>query len=79
MDWKTKEGIIDIVAHLRRTVKSLGCLPSATKSISKQNLDTADMELQAFFWETVVDSKKYFTPDSDGYQVFIDELKGLIK
>ncbi len=79
MDWKTPEGITAIVANLRRTVRSFGCLPSATKSNIKNNLDAIDTELQAFFWETVVDSNKYFAPDSNGYQILTDELKELIK
>ncbi|PKM76413.1 MAG: hypothetical protein CVU90_12105 [Firmicutes bacterium HGW-Firmicutes-15] len=78
MDWKTQEGITGIVANLRRTVKTFGCLPSATKSNIKNNLDAIDTDMQAFFWETVVDSKKYFAPDSNGYQILTDELKELI-
>jgi len=78
MDWNTQEGITGIVSNLRRTVKSFGCLPSATKSNIKHNLDAIDTDLQAFFWESIVDSKKYFDANSNGYQVFIDELKGLV-
>lgn len=78
MEWKTQEGITDIVANLRRTVRSFGCLPSATKSNLKHNLGAVDTDLQAFFWEIAVDSKKYFAPDSNGYQILTDELKELI-
>jgi hypothetical protein len=79
MDWKTQEGITGIVANLRRTIRSLGCLPSATKSNIKQNLGSMDNDLQAFFWETVVDSEKYFAADSNGYKILTDELKELVR
>jgi len=78
MDWNTQEGITGIVSNLRRTVRSFGCLPSATKINIKHNLDAIDTDLQAYFWESIVESKKYFESNSNGYQVLVDELKELV-